>query len=321
MPQVTSLGELMNREFPEQEYIIDKLLPSGSLTIMSGQPASFKTWVLLEAALKAASGEPLFGHFETQQTGVLVVDEESGDRLLQKRLALLNARQDLPIYFHSYQGFELSKKSVEFLIDVCQNNFIGLIIFDSLVRIHGANENEANAMAEVFKQLRKLAASGLTVLIAHHHRKGGVNEGSAGQAMRGSSDILASVDCHIAVTRQEDDTIIISQPKQRYDKELEPFEVRIISDDGCFNFEYVGDTVPTKEATITKLKKTILETLSAKDRFNQREMLAELKKKGTKVNEHKLRTVLTDMVVAEELNCAAGKANSKYYFIGEREDE
>ena len=96
--KIKPIDELMGQYYPEQEYIVDRLIPDASITILSGTSRSFKTYTLLEIAISVAKGEPLFGQFETLHGGVLVIDEENGERLLQKRLYQLGATVDLPIY-------------------------------------------------------------------------------------------------------------------------------------------------------------------------------------------------------------------------------
>ena len=68
--------------------------------------------------------------------------------------------------------------------------------------------------------------------------------------MRGSSDILAAVDCHISIEKKKDepDQLIIKQSKLRQDEELKPFEIKILknntNDKGKLcpsGIEYVGD--------------------------------------------------------------------------------
>lgn len=63
-----------------------------------------------------------------------------------------------------------------------------LIVFDSLVRFHAADENSASEMRNVMAHLRRLADVGATVLVLHHRSKTEANK------YRGSSDILAAVD-------------------------------------------------------------------------------------------------------------------------------
>jgi hypothetical protein len=119
------------------------------------------------------------------------------------------------------------------------------------VRIHGQDENDAKSMAKVFGCVQQIVGAGASVLLTHHHRKQvGFAPSNAGQSMRGSSDILASVDCHISVKKKPDENgrLIIHQSKLRQDEALKPFEVTILKEnvdkDGKpmpSGFEYAGE--------------------------------------------------------------------------------
>lgn len=319
MEPLTTLEELMWKHFPEQTWLVEGLIPSSAITILSGPPASYKTSVLLDTALAITQGRPLFGHYKTDKTNVLVVDEESGERLLQQRMFQLSATADMPIYFYSLKGFRLNEDSVEQLILRCQNHDIRLVIFDSLVRIHSLDENSAGDMAEVFKYLRRLAAASITVIITHHNRKPGMVRSGANE-MRGSSDILASVDCHIALSRN-DSTLTFQQTKQRYARELKPFEVLVEDSDDNIAFSYVGDVKPKVDREKI-LQDAIVALLSSGEKMFQKQILTTLSERGVKTNEHKLRQVLLEMVADGRIIETAGAGKTKYYSLsGEDSNE
>src|SRR4051812_45580402 len=93
------LKDLLAEQFPPEIWLVDGLVPDEGVTIISGSPGSFKTWLYMELAVKVATGKLAFGHFNTKQTGVLIIDEESGKRRLQKRFKQLAATDDMSIHF------------------------------------------------------------------------------------------------------------------------------------------------------------------------------------------------------------------------------
>jgi len=97
----------MAKEFPEQVYLVDRLVPDAGFTIFSGAPGSYKTFALLELARCVASGQPFLGYFETHQANVLLIDEENGERLLQQRMRLMDIAEHLPIFYTPTTGFML----------------------------------------------------------------------------------------------------------------------------------------------------------------------------------------------------------------------
>lgn len=80
-----TLAELLNTEFQNPQWLVERLIPHETVTIVSGAPASYKTWLTLEIALKVAAGEKVFGEFQAIQSPVLIIDEENHPRILKDR--------------------------------------------------------------------------------------------------------------------------------------------------------------------------------------------------------------------------------------------
>ncbi len=184
MDPILPIKDLMAKQYPAQKWLVDKLIPASGITILSAEPGSYKTYLLLEAALAVVSGRPLFGQFDTTKTGVLMIDMENGEALLQQRLRELGTpdNEDLPIYFASRREFTVDKENIELAILNCKAYDVGLLMIDSLVRVHQGDENTAGDMAKVFEMLRQIADEGIAVLITHHNRKPGSNVSSGRHA-------------------------------------------------------------------------------------------------------------------------------------------
>jgi hypothetical protein len=72
-----------------------------------------------------------------------------------------------------------------------------VLIFDSMIRFHSADENSATQMAPVMAALRSLATAGASIVVLHHKSK------SETSSYRGSSDILAGADAAFALVRRD----------------------------------------------------------------------------------------------------------------------
>lgn len=314
MGQLLTIKDLMSNNYPEQKWTVDRLIPANAITILSGEPGSFKTYLLLETALAAVENRPLFDQFEATASGVLVIDEENGEALLQQRLRQLGASKDeLPIYFYSLQDFILNDKNVEAAIKDCKEHNIDLVMIDSLVRIHTGDENRAGDMAAVFKQLKRFTINGIAVLVTHHNRKPGKDSGNARHDMRGSSDILASVDSHLSLRRDADE-LILSQPKQRYAKELSSIRLNVTDKEDVFSFEYVGN-MPNRVSKTQQVKADILAILANNiDKpLNTGELSVALEECGSKVNDKKLKEILDVLVEDKQIVRGGGTGNTKSY--------
>jgi hypothetical protein len=310
MDPILKLDQLLHKSFPEQVWAVDGLVPAAAFTILAGPPASYKTAVLLHTALSVAKGEPLFGQFATRQSGVLIIDEENGERLLHQRLKQLGAMANLPIWFTPRKGFIVNKENVDNVLLSCQTYGIKLLIIDSLIRIHGSDENSAGEMAEVFKKLRCFTDNGITILMTHHNRKPGIAFNGASE-MRGSSEILAAVDSHIGLSRKRS-KLTFTQTKQRYAKELEPFAVQVVEDDDNFSFAYAGAAKENNSKLITD---AVMKLLGEHERLFQKELLKRLEEQSVKTNEHKLRELMKDLVEDGAVLETAGSGKTKYYSL------
>ena len=56
-----TLDDLLARDFPPREWLVQGLLPAHAVTIISASPKSFKTWLLLYMAVCITQGKRLFG--------------------------------------------------------------------------------------------------------------------------------------------------------------------------------------------------------------------------------------------------------------------
>ncbi len=163
------LSDLMKKEFKNPEWLVQGLIPSEGIVAISGAPASYKTWLVLDLAIKVAKGDILFDKFATDQTGVLIIDEESGEWTLQRRFQKLQKSNDMPIYIMPLKEFKLTEQSAEQIIFIAKANGIKLAIFDSLVRIHSEDENDAMKIAKM--AIEDAAASGNPILFSESEYK------------------------------------------------------------------------------------------------------------------------------------------------------
>src|SRR3989344_1457164 len=167
-----SIEELCKKEFPPIPWVVEGMFARKTINQISAPPNQWKTWTALHVGISIAKGEKVFCHFNTEQQGVMIVNEEDPDYLLQGRFKMLLDQTDkLPIYIHIEKGIKLDDETTDKLIDDMKNNNCSIVIFDSLSVIHNANENDATEMNAVFNQMKKFAREGFTVIFTNHHRK------------------------------------------------------------------------------------------------------------------------------------------------------
>lgn len=319
-----SLEALMKKEFPPVKWKVDGIVPTEGLTIISAPAGGFKTWLLFQMALDIARGTLFLDGFQCERGKILMIDEENHLRDIQERFKLLGSPENLPIHFLSQQEFDvMDTKKVNHVLEICKKESIDTVFMDSLVRIHGKDENSSGDMSSVFKAIRVLCKEGKTVIVAHHERKEAVGSKSSGQnRMRGSSDISASLDAHLAITRARDDRyrLIIEQPKNRRAKEIETFEVQVRDDEGRIWFENLGkpDEGMTKKEEAAEIIPSILQ--EHPDGLTKTKVVAEVGKLVS-VGSKNTQKALDELIASGVVITKKGIGNTTVCFLEELSSE
>ena len=310
--KLNNYRNLMEKEFPPRKWLIQDLIPESSFVIMAGQPRSYKTFIMLEMALSVAKGERLFNAFHTEQAGVLILDEESGDQMLQERFKALNAPTDsLPIHFISLANRKMDENYAKEIIDICKSNGIKFVIVDCLTRFFQGNENDSGDMSKSLSNFKRISEQGISCVVIHHERKRGYQLGSSADAMRGSSDLLASCDVQLSIEREGlSGTINIVQNKNRYCKEIKPIAIAVHeADDEHVSFEYSGQ-VKSKEDKHEFNKQIVLQFIRDNAGCNKSEIERALQEYDSKLSQAKIRKCIAELL-AEKIIKEDTANNSK----------
>jgi len=245
--QILSVQELLESEESEAKYLIDKLLPSQGINVMSGQPGAGKSWVMLEMARVVASGSQFLGKYSTVQGPVMILDGESGRQTLKGRMRSMGFDKNLPIYIASQQGIKLDNDTtLKHLLIKARELAIKFLIIDPLSAMHSKVENNAEEMQKVMEAMEAFTKNGITVLFLHHHRKEGAYKTSASQNLRGSSVIHSRVDSQSVIVNEGDEGRVIrirySQEKLRTGRKEKAFELFLEDDETGIHLKYGGSS-------------------------------------------------------------------------------
>lgn len=272
--KVIGSDELLKIKLPEQEFLIQGLIPVKANTIIQGHPSSCKSWLLLEIAKTMASDRRLFSKFKSQETRVLYIDEESSFMEIQRRWKMMNPDPLTLVDFMSFQDFKIDDpEKLKALLDFARDRNYKLILFDSFSAIHSLDENSARETQIIFDALRELNREGIATLICHHLRKETFfGPKSKSQALRGSSNILAKIDSLIHVEKESETQdkirIAVRQLKLRQGKRVPPFRINILEQEGKISFEYFGEIIEA-ERKLELLKQEIPEFLEQEKKSRQ----------------------------------------------------
>jgi AAA domain len=259
LADIPSLRELRDTEVT---WLVDGLIPRGSVVMVTAPPAGYKTWLALAIAGAVSTGTDFLDR-KTIQTTVVYLDRENPAAVIRQRLEMLKLDDssylkiwgrwvpDSPPLLGDYRLLEFARK------------YKPLIVVDSLVRFHESEENSASMMGRISECLKRLVDAGATVLLLHHQGK------NPNMLYRGSSDILAGVDTAFNIIKEQDEefgTILrLNSYKDRYAEES---NIVLRPNFAENRFELTDDPADAKLAAIVeKIQYVIRETpgISQKD--------------------------------------------------------
>ncbi len=253
---------------PEKEKFIFKqpglfansegFMPKGMPCMVISPGGSGKSWVLLQAAVAAATGTKWLGHFECEKPiKVVYISAEDSLNQMWRRARKVFFGQDLDkqakykdLFNNNFFPIPLNGLSLE----MCDANGestkefyelekylhtmmdVQLLILDPASSFHGCNENDSKPMRRWITLLHKLThcPGNPTVLIAHHTNKSAFqktkeNEANFDQSFaRGSSAIADGVRWMACLEKKdttENDRVLFKLLKSNYSGFPSPLEL------------------------------------------------------------------------------------------------
>ena len=211
-----------------QTYLIENLIPEGGLSVIYGQPASFKSFVAIDMCLSISSSIDWQG-YDTGAGKTLFIAAEGVGGLKKRIQAWLAKHKDIT----KTPDFHVLATTVDFLdpeqLDKLINTIhnIGkdfkLIVIDTIARTlsnSGSDENSASDMGMFLSACDTVREQTKSAILAIHHS--GKNEASG---LRGSSALLGGVDTSINCSHSG--TVNLSVQKQKDTEQLEMISLEI----------------------------------------------------------------------------------------------
>jgi len=300
--------ELKNYKEKHIDWLVQKIIKSGSINIIGAKRASCKSWLGLNLAYCFSVGKKFLGKFDCSQGNVLYLDRENGFSELKHRSLMTKKGLNIdksPLFFLSETTFKLDNPfDIEELERFVVENDIKIIILDTYRRVISFKEDSADEVSRFFVDTIKPISerTGVSFIFIHHEKKG-ESSGDNMDMLRGSSDLVNYADSIIQLKRKGD-TIIIEQTKQRGAKELEPFQVKIETDErNYFNFDYIGKPLDKVTETKSFIVRWIFET--GKTEFTYTEVLKQCEENGYKQTNFK--NALNCLVIEKIVSKGEGK--------------
>ena len=188
----------LNEVQPDQQWLIETLWTAGGVGLVGGSPKSLKTWIGLELAVSVASGTPCLEQFRVHQRGpsLIYLAEDRLCAVKERLRALCKHRgldiETLDVLVITDSSLRLDQEvDVNRLDEALASHTPKLLLLDPFVRLHRANENDAQDVAGILASLRELQRRHEVAIVVVHHTRKNSRATQHGQALRGSGDFHA----------------------------------------------------------------------------------------------------------------------------------
>ncbi len=320
--KITTSAEMLSKEVKPFPYIIQDLIPENGITAITADSGKGKSLFMFYLAKHIATGTRLFDKFEVKQKKVLIIDQEMNENLLVERYQGM-VKKKIPLNYMYEQDWDILKLGhYKWLKKKIVRKDYGVVIFDTLTTIHGADENSAQEMKKVNARMLKLMRNtNVTLIYLHHHKKLYGNEKHSQSSARGSTEIIAKAACHLLIqsTRMVDidersvTDMTISQEKARRPSTMRPFGVKFIYDpeSKATEVDYLGDRELGGEKLL-EVKKAIMAELEKTDSITVTEIIEK-----TGAGASTVRQAINKLISDKKIDCYTDskKHNLKYYFL------
>ena len=288
-------------EIPSQEsaqpWLVEELWGASSVGVIGGAPKCAKTWLGLDLALSVATGTACLGRYAVPEPGpVLVYLAEDALPVVRERIAGMaeHRRLDLAaveVHVITAPVLRLDRDPDRSrLRETTRRLRPRLLVLDPLVRLHGIDENHAGEVAELLAYFRLLQRQlGLSVLLVHHTRKNAAGGVTAGQGLRGSSDIHAFRDSNLYLRRIREHLVLSSE--HRAASASTPVYLELAATDAeKIHLEVVaeirdGSTRLTADEKRPNLEKQLIELLAQGGTFTRARLRESLPVKNERLGE------------------------------------
>lgn len=216
---VLGLAQLDALDLPERDDVIDGIVPTGSLALLSGREKGGKSLIALDMGFAIAGGDEWAGR-STLAGPVIYAPAEDSIQTVRKRLRLRSGGEmadGRPFYVAPISGESVGVEDEGGLLDLgnpahlaalratiegistLPNGGRPTVILDCLRELHAGKENDSDSMSAIIRPLRQLVRDlGITLILIHH-------AGRLTGDSRGSTAIGASCDSKLFWSANGDD--------------------------------------------------------------------------------------------------------------------
>ncbi len=259
---MTNTGEFdFNVTIPDTQWLVEDLIPKGHLCFVLAKAGVGKSLLVEALSLYCIHASNFIGK-KTIEGDVLIIDQDSPENVLKKRLIRLNAAFNIPPKYKLFikQGsYKLSDGTLMTLINDYPS--VVLVIIDSLHSVCGRlDPNSTTDMNKLsgFKDL--CLKQGKTIIFNHHISQkyeatlDDLMTGETGQLAMGNSAIMQQADSYYIVGATANNgltnRIYVRPVAKREAIPSKPIIIRLIQKDNGEALSYDGVYEPELDADI-----------------------------------------------------------------------
>lgn len=335
-----TVEDLFSGQEEEDSWLIDQIWDEESIGMIGGEPKAFKSMITMEMAVSVATGIPLWGKFQVNRPGpVLMIQAENSRRVARRRFGpLLASKQEdfnelaglprnshlqhadrveigfphIPIQFIFGRWNINSPEDIADLVQQVRDTAPRLIVIDPLYRVFFGDSNSAKDLSPVLTLLSQFRDEHqASVMLVHHFRKSDANR--AGQRLLGSVTLHAWTESSLFVqdVREDAEGIKSVRLEREFRSEggLPHLDLKIDMRDGGYaaSLEDLG-MAGTGGA---KHHETVLDYLS----MNSNGCSATEIWKETGIAKNTLRKVLCELEQTGKVSCSGGPRGAHVYTL------
>lgn len=211
---VWEASKFLKHDFQEPQAYCNGLIYPRGISIVVGQPKTYKTICILNLAFALAIGKPFLNFEVSSPAKTLVLQAELSDGRLQERMLNLVNHWGSPIegklYIRTIRGAFLNEKDgLSKVSSIIRQVDPEVVIIDPLVEFFSGDENKAQDISSLFANLDTLLTADRSIVLVHHFRKPSKDGGDNFNLIRGSSVIFGKVDAAISLSPLVDNQVIM----------------------------------------------------------------------------------------------------------------
>lgn len=298
-----SYHDVVHKPLQPIDWLVEGLFSAGCRSLVFGEVASMKSWLMLHLGLHLAAGQAWLNFQVSRPRSVLYIDEEMDERTMRRRVKRLAAgaglpTTDLPFRIISQTGRRYGQEQqVQALLDniLAQGFDPEVVIVETLRRVLHGSENEAKDVGGFWAAVAPLIRVNKALIITHHMRKPSNNPHANNESRyrpSGSTDILAGADCAFAITKTSKNSATLECVKSRETEEPPSFQVEMAGDhEEPVTLTLVG--TPSLGATVDVLD-GILRHMGDKPSLETAQVLQAMKDLGSRATLYRALETLKD---------------------------